>query len=64
MIFEKPDEVIFNKDDLTEAILNHTDTPKDKYRIMLKVYDGDTYIYHVSLKAPPQKMAVYRVDKK
>ena len=37
---------------------------KDKYRIKLKVYDGDTYIYHVSFNVPPQKMAVYRVDKK
>lgn len=36
MIFEEPDEVIFNKDDLAEAILNHTDTPKDKYRITIR----------------------------
>ena len=44
--------------------VEYTMLAKDKYRIMLKVYDGDTYIYHVSLKVPPQKMAVYRVDKK
>lgn len=37
---------------------------RDNYRIMLKIYDGDTYIYHISFKVPPQKMAVYRVEKK
>ena len=44
--------------------VEYTMLAKDKYRIMLKVYDGDTYIYHVSFRVPPQKMAVYRVDKK
>lgn len=44
--------------------VEYTMLAKDKYRILLKVYDEDTYIYQVSLKVPPQKMAMYRVDKK
>lgn len=45
-------------------IVDYQMLAKDKYRILLKVYDGDTYIYRVSFNIPPQEMAVYRVDKK
>lgn len=36
MIFIKPDDVLFNCQDLEDAIKLHTDSPKEKYKITIR----------------------------